>query len=85
MRERRLSVVDLDYFKTHQTLLDTLKIQCQHQVESYVSVEAELCSPSFGCARSKRQYPTVLHNLKSVRWMLGCEWMDCLLLIYGMW
>ena len=35
-------------------------------------------SPSVGCARNKRQYPTVLHNLKSFRWMLACEWMDYL-------
>ena len=35
---------------------------------------------SVGCARSKRQYPTFLHNLNLSRWMLDCEWMDSHLL-----
>ena len=47
--------------------------------------EAEHLSPIVGCARNKRQYPTVLQNQKSFRWMLDCEWMDYLLSISGMW
>ena len=34
---------------------------------NHVFSEAEHLSPSFGCARSKRQYPTVLQNLKLSR------------------
>ena len=63
----------------------TLRTQNQPQEESYVSLELEHLSPSVGCARSERQYPTVLQNRKSCRWMLNCEWMDYLLSIYGMW
>ena len=33
--------------------------------------KSNICSPSVGCARSKRQYPTVLQNRKSFRCMLG--------------
>ena len=33
----------------------------------------------------KRQYPTVLQNVKSFRWMLVCEWMDCLVSTSGPW
>ena len=51
--------------------------------ESYVSSEAEHLSPSFGCARSKRQHPTVLQNLESFLWMLDCAWMDFLLSTFG--
>ena len=40
---------------------------------------------SVRCARNKRQHTTVLQNQKSFRWMLDCEWMDYLLLIYGLW
>ena len=34
-----------------------------------------------GCARSKRQYPTLLQNLRASLWMLDCEWMNYLRLI----
>ena len=34
--------------------------------ESYAYPEAEHLSPSVGCARSKRQYPTVLQHPKSL-------------------
>ena len=57
----------------------------QPQKESYVSLEAEHVFPLVGCARSKRQYPTVLQSLKSFLWMLDCAWMDCLLSIFGTW
>ena len=52
---------------------------------SYVFLEAEQLSPLVACARSKRQYPTVLQHQKSLRWMLDCEWMDYLRFTYGMW
>ena len=51
----------------------------------YVSLEVEHLCQSVGCARSKRQYPTILQNLKLFRWMLDCEWTDHLLSIYGIW
>ena len=79
----RLSIVDWVYFET-QTLLATLRIQYQPRVESYVSLEPEHLSPLVGCARNKRQYPTVLQSLKSSRWMLDYEWMDYLLSKSGM-
>ena len=44
-----------------------------------------ICSPSVGCARRKRQYPKVLQNLISFCWMLESEWVDYLLLIFGTW
>ena len=80
----RLSIVDWVHSKT-QTLLATLRIQNQHREESYVSLEAEHSSPVFGCVRHKRQYPTVLQNLKSSRWMLDFGWKDYLLSTSGMW
>ena len=69
------------FFKT-QILLATLKTQNHPRVESFVFVEIEHLSPSVGCARSKRQHPTVLQKPKSFRWMVYCEWMDYLLSIY---
>ena len=57
----------------------------QPREESYVFVEAEHLSPSVGCARNRRQYPTVPQNLKAFRWMLDCEWMDFLLSTCGTW
>ena len=33
----------------------------------------EHSSSLVGCARNRRQYPTVLQNQKSFRWMLDCE------------
>ena len=77
-------IVDLDCSKT-QTLLAALRIQNQPRGESYVLLEAEHLFPSVGCARNKRQYPTVRQNLKSFRWMLDCEWMDYLLSTSGTW
>ena len=53
--------------------------------ESKSTSEAEQTSPSVGCARSKRQYPTVLQSLKSLLWMLDCAWMDYLLSTFGTW
>ena len=53
--------------------------------DSYVSLEAEHLSTFIGCARNKRQYPTVLQNLKSCRWTLDCEWMDHLPSTSGTW
>ena len=80
----RLSIVDGVYSKT-QNLLATLRTQNQSQVGFYVSLEVEHPFPWVGCARNKRQCPTVLQNLKAFRWMLDCEWMDYLLLTSGMW
>ena len=70
------SIVDWVCFKT-QILLAALKTQNLPLGESYVSSEAEHLSQSVGCARSKRQYPTVLQNLKSFLWMLDCAWTAC--------
>ena len=53
-------------------MLATLRIENQSREESYVSLEAEHSCPFVGCARTKRQYPTVLQNLKSFLWMLDC-------------
>ena len=53
--------------------------------ESSVSSEAEQVSPSVGCARNKHEYPTVLHNLESFRWMLDREWMYYLLSTSVIW
>ena len=78
----RLSVVDWVHSKT-QILLATLRTQNQPRGESHVFSEVEHSPPSVGCARNKRQYPTVLQNQKSFRWILDCEWMDYLLLICG--
>ena len=72
----QLSIVDWVYSKTQTKSTSG---------ESYVSLEAEHLPSSVGCARNKRQYPTVLQNLKLCRWMLDCEWMDCLLAIFGTW
>ena len=80
----RLSIVDWAYSKT-QVLLVALRTQNQLREESYVSLEVEHLFPSLGCARHKRQYPTVLLNQQLFRWMLGCEWTDYLLWIYGTW
>ena len=40
---------------------------------SYVSLKVEHSSPIVGCARNKRQYPTVPQDQKSFRWMLDCR------------
>ena len=77
-----LSTVGWVHLKT-QTLLATLRTQRLLLGESHENWEAEHLSPSVGCARNKRQYPTVLQNLKSFLWMLDCAWMDCLLSIFG--
>ena len=77
----RHTIVDWVYFKT-QTLLATLRTRNRAQVVSRVSLEAEHWSPSVGCARNTRQYPTVLQNLKSFRWKLDSAWMDYLLPIF---
>ena len=39
-----------------------LRTQNQPREDSCVASEAEHLSPSVGCARNKRQYPTVLQN-----------------------
>ena len=62
----RLSIVDFVYSKT-PTLLVTLRIQNQLRVEAYESLEAENLSPLVGCARNRRQYPTVLQSLAGPR------------------
>ena len=82
--ETRLSIVDWAFSKT-QILLATLRTQNQLREESYVFLEVEHLFLSVGCARNKRQYPTVLQSQKLFRWMLVCEWMDYLRLIYGTW
>ena len=79
----RLSMVRWVYSKT-QTLLAILGTRNQPLGESYVSLEAEHLSPPVGCARKKRQYPTVLQSLKSFLWM-DCAWVDCPLSIFGTW
>ena len=71
----------LGHSKT-QILLATSRTQHQLREEAYVSLEVERSSPLPGCARNKRQYPTVLQNPKVFRWMLGCEWMGYVLLTY---
>ena len=73
-----LSIVDKLVFKT-QTLLETLRTRNQLLEESYVYSEVEHLSPSVGCARNKRQYPTVPQNRKLFLWMLDCAWMEYLL------
>ena len=78
----RLSTVDWVYFKT-RILLVTLRTQNQPRVTFNAFSEAEHLSLSVECVGSKRQFPTVLQNLRSFRWMLDCEWMDYLLSIYG--
>ena len=45
--------------------------------------KSNICAEKL-CVRNKRQYPTVLLNWESFRWMLEFEWMDYFL-IYGMW
>ena len=51
----------------------------QLRQESCVSLEVEHMFWKVACVRNKRQYPTVLPNQKTFRWMLDCEWMDYLL------
>ena len=46
-------------------------------------LDEEHLSPSVGCARNKRQYPTDLQSLKSFFWMLDCAWMYYLLSTFG--
>ena len=60
-----------------------LETQSLHHEESYVYLEVVHLFLLVGCARSKHQYTTVLQNQRSFRWMLDCEWMDCLRLIHG--
>ena len=48
----------------------TVKIQIQPRGESDENLEVTHLFPLVGCVRSKRQYPTVLQNLKLFRWML---------------
>ena len=81
----RVSIANWIYSKT-QTLLAPFRTQNPPRWSegSYVSSEVEHSLPSAGCALSKRQYPAVLHFRKSCRWMLDREWMNHLLLIYGM-
>ena len=76
----RLSIVDWVCSKT-RTLLATLRTRNQPRGEgrrgmSYVLLEAEQLSPSVGCARNKRQCPTVLQSLKSFLWILDFAWME---------
>ena len=80
----RHSIVDWVYFKT-QILLATLMARNRLREESYVSSEVEHLSPSVGCARNKRDYLTVLQNLKLFLRILDCAWMDYLLSIFGTW
>ena len=81
----RLSIVDWVYFKT-QTLVAPLKTRNQPQREVLcIFCEVEHLLLLFGCKRNKSQYPTVPQNRKFFCWMLDCEWMDYLVLIYGMW
>ena len=47
--------------------------------------KSNICSPSLGCARSKRQCLRVPQSRKLFRWMLVCEWTGSLLLVYEMW
>ena len=68
-----------------QILLATFRIQNQLREESCVSLEVEHSFLSVRCAGMKRQYPTVLQNLKSSCWILDYEWMDYLLSTSGMW
>ena len=65
----QLNIVDAVFVKT-QILLETLKTQNQHQVESYVSLELEHLFPKVQCERSKRQCLTVPQNRQLFLWML---------------
>ena len=69
MWETRLTIVDWVYSKT-LILVVTLRIQNQLRRESYAYSEEEHSSTLVGCARNKRQNPTVLQNQKLFRWML---------------
>ena len=85
----QLSIVAWVYTKT-QILLETTGLKINFgsrggRGRPSVSSEAEHLSPSVGCARNKRQYPTVLQNLKSFRWMLDREWIDYLFSTSGTW
>ena len=71
---------DWDCFKTLISG-EILKIRNPLLEEHYAFSEVEHSFPLVGCARNKSQYPTVLQNQKSFRWLLVCEWMDYLLLI----
>ena len=61
----RHRIVNSVYSKTH-TLLATLRIQNQHQVDSYAFSEVEHLCQSVGCARNERQCPTVPQNWRSL-------------------
>ena len=81
--EIQLSIVEWVLSKT-QILLETMRTQNQLREESYVFSDVKQLSSLVGCARNIRQYLTVLQHQKSFRFMLVCEWMDYLLLTYGM-
>ena len=80
----RLIVVDWVHSKT-QILLETFEDSKTTLGRIFVHSEDEHLSTSVGCATNKRQYPTVLQNRKSFRWIVVFEWMDYLLSIYEMW
>ena len=82
MWETRHSIADWVCFKT-QTLLAILRTQHQPQKVSCVFLEVELLFLSVGCARSKLLCRTVLQNRKLFLWILVCEWMGYLLLMFG--
>ena len=77
----RLSPVDWDFSKT-QILLVTLRTQNQLRAE-FLCVYGKLLFRFVGCARSRRQYLTVLTNQELFHWMLDCGWTDYMLLICG--
>ena len=53
-------------------------LKIHHGEEYYVHLEVGQLSPSVGCARKERQYPTDPQNQASFRCMLGCEgWITC--------
>ena len=54
----------------------SVKILCIFGSRPFVPISS-MCT-------KQRQYPTVLQNRKSLRWILNYEWMDSLLSIYGM-
>ena len=83
MWETRLSIIDWICSKTLCLCWRPWGLKINLGSESYVLSEVEHSSPLVGCARNKRQYPTVLQNLKLFRWMLVQGWTGYMLSICG--
>ena len=70
MRETQLSIVVWGLFQDSDFAGDLQDSKSTSGGGSCVSLEVEHHFLSVGCVRSKRQYPTVVQNQKSFRWML---------------